>query len=778
MAIKITGTLTPKNISLDTYAITESKYNKGGHHEVLTIIERDSIFDERRSEGMTCYVAESGLTYQLQSGITNLDWVEFGVNSDTGVTNDVMKYLLHQTDTEVMWGGEIQYWTDGDENPIAFEVKSDKEHIVDLYNRDIDIERQVIDIGRYVELLYVELVILKDNSELVPGKRYKIMDFQTIHDIPNTSPWEQHIGAIEQIVVVANTENTLSPTAYSEVFPDDEIIYDLEKNTTDKTNTPRPGWIEYRKERIKQVETSFDFREVTLRRWRITSNATYNVGATYNSTAWVKDAAGTRLYRSLIDGNLGQDLLDIDYWLEMENNFLYYSGVAWSGVDRFANLYETYFLVSGTVLALSLNIAECSNIKMTNTTLEIPNNYITNLSNNADLIECKDNTFYNGIKHCGALYDVYGNYFTSLTNTKIGTNVKYNFLASMTNSELGSDAIGNHVNYFRNSRVGKQSYQNVIDNMTNVTLGELAQHNVITGQFDKNVIGGTFKYNKCNFFSTNVIGEGWQHNETKTMTNNSFGNFCSNNKIYRMSNNIVGSSFSDNTFDDNGNSRDNNRIGDNFSNNNVNGYFNYNIIGNGCDANIFNSWFEYNNIIGKFVDNVNASTFRHNKISTFFQHNNLSGSTVSNSFGTFQGNTALGNLSYNSMGNANVAGNIFGENFEKNTISLSLANSTFGANAQSNFLNGETNQNITCGTYFQKNIFDDRLINTTTLDNFRYNHVKCEVNGADYTSATHVYTALGSFLTKEIIRNADTTNNIRLLYYDSGNVLQNVLHTS
>jgi len=903
MAIKITGKFEPNNVNTDIYPITDSQFNLGGHHEVDTFAERDNISELRRRVGMTCYVGESGLTYQLVSGITNANWVIFGANVVSNVNNGLslsgdtiqlggdiikntligttdsattynlslqmgdsnfiiendsfvakhynrikdeyymiyltddggkfscfynggeitdfnvnkneikitsessefsgisydkdysknytlrtlpdvefinkfLKYTLQQTDSQLMWGGESQIWTDGDDNPIIFENKGQDEHIVDLYNRDIEIEEKIIDIGRYIELTYDELVILKDNAELIPGKRYKIMDFQTIHDIPYTMPWEQHIGSIEEIIVVANTIDTLSPTVYSELFPDDEIIYDIDKNTTDKTGTSRPGWIVYRKERIKQVETSFDFREVTIKRWRITSNTTYNSGTTYHYQSWVKDASGNRLYRSLIDGNIGNDLLDDDYWLEIENNFSYHKGTPWTAAERLGNMYESYFTTSSSMLDLSVNITECSNLKMTHTTLEIPNNYLSNISTNTEIIECFNNTFFNGVRNVGTLYDVHDNYFTGLFNSKVGTNVKYNILKSMVGSEIGADSIGNSVNYFYFSKIGKQMYHNVIAGISYTTIGELAQHNVITGQFDKNVIGGNFQHNRGNFFSTNTIGEAFKHNTTKKLINNTFGNFCQNNDLYLFGNNIIGSTFSYNVSIDDSKGRNNNRIGDNFRNNTITGYLNYNIINNNCDGNRFNGWFENNNITGTFIDNENASTFRYNQIGKYCQHNNFSGITNNNIFGAYQNNNALGNFSNNSMGNADVSGNVFGQSFDKNTISLSLFNSTFGEFARSNFFNGETNQNIICGDNFQKNRFDDRIIGITTLDNFRYNYFSCEVNSVDYSLSTHVYTVSGIFLTKNIIRTQSATTPIILTYYDSTNTLVAVDHTT
>ena len=107
MGIKITGKFTTTS-SGDTYAVTDSLYHQGGHKEVLTFIERDLISSERRREGMTCYVAESGITYQLQSGITNDDWYEFsgggGVSTLSGLTDTTINNIS-SGDTLIYSGG-------------------------------------------------------------------------------------------------------------------------------------------------------------------------------------------------------------------------------------------------------------------------------------------------------------------------------------------------------------------------------------------------------------------------------------------------------------------------------------------------------------------------------------------------------------------------------------------------------------------------------------------------------------------------------------------------
>ncbi len=70
----------------DTYPTHDSLYGAGGHREVNTLIERDSIPSARLRVGMTVYVDETALTYRL----TGTGWTEevvFDGNIDCGTFN-------------------------------------------------------------------------------------------------------------------------------------------------------------------------------------------------------------------------------------------------------------------------------------------------------------------------------------------------------------------------------------------------------------------------------------------------------------------------------------------------------------------------------------------------------------------------------------------------------------------------------------------------------------------------------------------------------------------
>lgn len=67
----------------------------GGHHQVVLLTDRNAIPDSRRLEGMTCYVQEAGVTYQLQGGILNSNWTVYGGSGGSGGPNGAIKQHIH-----------------------------------------------------------------------------------------------------------------------------------------------------------------------------------------------------------------------------------------------------------------------------------------------------------------------------------------------------------------------------------------------------------------------------------------------------------------------------------------------------------------------------------------------------------------------------------------------------------------------------------------------------------------------------------------------------------
>ena len=75
-SVPVSGFVAPSS-DTDVYPSHDSVWGKGGWREVATLLDRDAITDERRTEGMAVYVQETDTVYILKDGIDNLSWVVF-----------------------------------------------------------------------------------------------------------------------------------------------------------------------------------------------------------------------------------------------------------------------------------------------------------------------------------------------------------------------------------------------------------------------------------------------------------------------------------------------------------------------------------------------------------------------------------------------------------------------------------------------------------------------------------------------------------------------------
>jgi hypothetical protein len=102
------GTLVPDSVrpisDQDTYPVAFNSELKGGFKIVSTTTERDAIFAERREVGMLVKVLADGITYRLNSGLTNSDWivdslpVEYVANYASISNSTNKRFILVQQD--------------------------------------------------------------------------------------------------------------------------------------------------------------------------------------------------------------------------------------------------------------------------------------------------------------------------------------------------------------------------------------------------------------------------------------------------------------------------------------------------------------------------------------------------------------------------------------------------------------------------------------------------------------------------------------------------------
>ena len=84
-----------------------------------------------------------------------------------------------------------------------------KENILGIEARIDDLDNKISSGGGIISIAYSDLVDLRNNSELIPGTKYRIIDYITTTLQPNT----QSAGHRFDIIVEALSENTLSEDA-------------------------------------------------------------------------------------------------------------------------------------------------------------------------------------------------------------------------------------------------------------------------------------------------------------------------------------------------------------------------------------------------------------------------------------------------------------------------------------------------------------------------------------------------------------------------------------
>jgi len=895
MAIKITGKFEPTNVNTDIYPITDSTYNLGGHHEVLTINERNLIPNLRRREGMTCYVAESAITYQLQYGIDNTNWVIFGANIisnvDNGLTNtngtiklggilnehttisslsydltinnmnstlkitddtvkienlngmiintfevnndiisltsletdfnrhssvkidsakgvifesrtlidniysrfimdsqsikitnnnnifsgitydknysknytlrtlpdveyvnkkltEILKYTLQQTDSQIMWGGDAQIWTDGDENPIIFENKSTDEHIVDLYNNIINLDDDVKTIGEIYNFTYTELEMMKNNNLLIPGRKYAIIDFRTIHTIPHTT--DINTGPIETIVVEAKTSNTFNIQASSLDFPQDTIYYDFNSNITEDGTTSRPGKITFRKDNNKNISTYYDFRQVKFRRWRIVP-IIFNSSTTYSKNFLVQDSGD--YYVSVRDSNIGHSFSDDNWWIKLNNKNFY----IWQSTipSNFGNLNPLSWVIQDVGNRNTFaNINNVSNVEI-GPCDEIYNNivFLGNYVHDVIFYNSKNITTYDFYEN-GTITNMYNNsfmnvhssifgpdnhdnIFTHIYYSNLNTFIKENFVNYMVSSNIGVGFYNNTIYSMQNFKSDSNFRWNITNNMVNVTAHKSTDNNLFIGQMSE------------------VTFENAQSNEFADFKSVTFGETCRNNKMIGFEYTTFGDNCYDNTIDGPRHtySRQYNRIGNNFNNNNFNNHFTNNVI------------------VGEFYRNTGTGSFSYNDLENHIYNDNT--------FTDFSDNKCTDNIANNTFG-ATVSNNIFAY-FNGNNVTYfqhnDLTKSIFQGNSNINYFNynkiSNTFQSNTIGDNFNYNIIETPFNTITTNNHFQYNTIKYPIYNVDYSSSTHVY---GDYNCEILKGNG---SNIFLTYIDDTTSTQQIVsHTA
>ncbi len=416
--------------------------------------------------------------------------------------------------------------------------------------------------GGVTEITYADLSTAIGASELVPGSKYLITDFRTVHYFlnENTTMLDAvNTADVEPIIVTALSVNELEPVAYSTIHTDDILHYDWNPanwindrsfSDVDSTGfglgTIVSGWkgvIYYREDTYQKNITHYDFRGVKFRRWAVTASA-YDAGTTYANGNTVINSG--IIYKSVKDGNTGQSTSDTAWWLPC--------------IDTNVSLYWAWN--DSKINGISVNNADYKDVHTFNSSY--------------------DQLFYNNYLGPKSTYYDDPMIITILPNIVfIGQGDIW--------PEVGYQIINNKIDggaYYGNSTIGNNFYSNTTgDNFNSNTIGNDFYYNTIGNNFYSNTIGNNFNYNTIgNDFNSNAIGNNFNYN---TIGNNFYSNTTGNN----FNSNTTGDNFYSNTI---GNDFYYNTIGNNFYYNTIGDNFNYNTIGNDFNSNAIGNNFRKN----------------------------------------------------------------------------------------------------------------------------------------------------------------------------------------
>lgn len=102
--IPILGTISPTDLTNDTYATHDELFGKGGYRTVNTLLERNNIPIDRRKSGMLVYVLEDGNRYKLENDLTT--WtIDFPTKATVSPESKLLNANLEWTTMTVGSGG-------------------------------------------------------------------------------------------------------------------------------------------------------------------------------------------------------------------------------------------------------------------------------------------------------------------------------------------------------------------------------------------------------------------------------------------------------------------------------------------------------------------------------------------------------------------------------------------------------------------------------------------------------------------------------------------------
>ena len=356
-----------------------------------------------------------------------------------------------------------------------------------------------------INVTYSGLSSMIFSSILTTNQSYLITDYQSVHIIPFTDI--VNTGTTEPLLVTASGNNKLKPEAYSKLYPQDIIYYDV-NNRQDMVPGCTKGYIYRRVDTLKNNDIPFDFRNVKFRRWQINVTNVWNGGTTYNKNSVVVLSGTSSIYICLKDNVIGPDPNP------STNNENFWKLFEWDNlttVSPYVN--NNWSFGSGAIIPCSSAYTDYP------------------------MFVDYSSAFNNKINQSPFNIIYYNN------SVIFGSNFNDNTIESY----FCDNTIGNS---FSGNTIGNNFCDNTIGNRFKFnTIGINCQSNTFFNNCNHNIICANFKINSIkNDFSYNNIGGGFQMNIIdESFSGNTFGCVCVRNSIGSFnSGNIIDSGFTRN----------------------------------------------------------------------------------------------------------------------------------------------------------------------------------------------------------------------------------------
>ena len=439
----------------------------------------------------------------------------------------------------------------------------------------------------YVSITYQELKDLRDESQLVPGRQYRITDYMTTTIQSRT----RIAGHQFDIIVTADDVNVLNENARAIQHTTDENDYFLNSDLNAwelkyclDNERGRFAWIDpngkgviyYMKDEWNN-ECPYDFKNIQFARWELSDPLVYWIEYTSSGSNRLTDSNVSYAYGSLRKGLYGfyNSGKTFQYGYNGRYNYYLYE------VEYTKSSSPTYCYTFGNGTDYSMDGSNRDNvIKEYNNGNQQLNNIVflgNDCYNNTFGNYCHDNTFgnscYNNTFGNSCYFNSFGNYCQSNS-----------FGNSCYDNTFGNYCYDNSFgNSCSNNIFGESCYSN--------TFGDKCYNNTFGYSCESNSFG-----NNCGY---NILGNDG--------ISNTFGNNCTNNSFRR---------------DGNGISLVRNRckynhFGDNISNLTI---YNTSTSTTGVLQNIYvNNWFSptYSLVEVRVLDSIYKITLSYNKTSTY-----------------------------------------------------------------------------------------------------------------------------------------------------------------